>query len=216
MNKRTTLVFVAVLFVIFQLKAQTDSAKVIIPPYDDKYSGFIKQLEAGQTDIDYKDFRESYIESQQFLNRHVMIFDSLQKLMYTLMDNKDYKGIVKVTKQMLSIDYTSMLAHKILRQTYKAMGDTVNAKKYHDIEFGLLRSILHTGDGKTCATGWHVIQIEEEYFILDMLGAKLKEQALDNTDGLCDEMHVKTDDGKKVYYFEITKVFEGYHKMGLK
>ena len=30
---------------------------------------------------------------------------------------------------MLSIDYTSMIAHKILRQTYKVIGDTTNAAK---------------------------------------------------------------------------------------
>lgn len=216
MNKRTTLVLFAVLLAAFQLKAQTDSAKVVIPAFDDKYSHIVKQLESGQADIDYKDFRESFIESKQFVSGQRMIFDSLQKVMYTLMDANDYKAIIKVTKQMLSIDYTSMMAHKILRQAYKATGDTANARKYHDIEFGLLRSILHTGDRKTCGTGWHVIQIEEEYFILDMLGAKLQKQVLDNTDGLCDEMHVKTDDGKKVYYFEVSKVFEGYHKSGLK
>jgi hypothetical protein len=63
---------------------------------------------------------------------------------------------------MLSIGFTSMFAHKYLQNTYKILGDTDNQKKYHDIEFGLLRSIVNTGNGKTCETGWHVTQIEEE------------------------------------------------------
>jgi hypothetical protein len=117
---------------------------------------------------------------------------------------------------MLSIDYTDMEAHKILRQTYKILGDTVNAKKYHDIEFGLLNSIVKKGDGKTCETGWPVIQIAEEYFILDMLRAKLIKQSVDNTDGLCDKMEVQTAEGPKIYYFEISKVFGAYNKQGIR
>ena len=137
--------------------------------------------------------------------------------MYSLMTKKDYQGIIKVTKEMLSIDYTSMIAHKILRQTYKITGDTISASKYKTIQFGLLNSIVKNGDGKTCATAWPVIQIDEEYFILQMLGAALQKQSIDNTGGLCDKMEVKTEEGdKKTYYFETSKVFEGYKKLGLK
>ena len=135
--------------------------------------------------------------------------------MYVQMDKSNYDGITKATKAMLSIDYTSILAHKILRQTYKITGDTINYKKYYTIQFGLLKSITKNGDGKTCQTGWPVIQIEEEYFILDMLGAKLLKQSIDNSGGICDKMEVKEDGKKKTYYFETSKVFEGYKKLGL-
>jgi len=118
---------------------------------------------------------------------------------------------------MLSIDYTSMLAHKILRQTFKIIGDTLNAKKYKTIQFGLLYSITESGDGKSCKTAWHVIQVSEEYFMLQMLGAELKGQSIDNSGGLCDKMEVKTEEGEeKTYYFDTSKVFEGYKKLGLK
>ena len=116
---------------------------------------------------------------------------------------------------MLSIDYTDMEAHKSLHQTYKILGDMPNSKKYHDIEFGLLNSIIKKGDGKTCQTAWPVIQINEEYFILEMLGAKLQKQSIDNTGGACDKMEVQTDQGKAIYYFEISKVFKGYNKQGI-
>ena len=42
------------------------NTEVKIPTFKDKYSEFIKQLESGQTDLNYKDFRESFIESEQF------------------------------------------------------------------------------------------------------------------------------------------------------
>lgn len=37
-----------------------------IPEFNDKYCEYIKKLEAGQTDIDYQDFRYSFLESEQF------------------------------------------------------------------------------------------------------------------------------------------------------
>ncbi|MEO8110347.1 MAG: DUF4919 domain-containing protein [Ginsengibacter sp.] len=183
--------------------------KIEIPIFDDKYSMDVKQLENGELDIDYTDFRNSFLESKQFSKKR-NIYDSLKKQVYTEVENKNYQSVVRLTKAMLSIDYTSMFAHKYLQQTYKILGDTANQKKYHDIEFGLLYSITKSGDGKTCETGWHVTQIEEEYFILNMIGADLQKQTISNSDkNDCDKMMVKTEEGEsETYYFEANKVFE--------
>jgi hypothetical protein len=191
---------------------------VVVPNFNDKFSNYVQQLESGQTDLDYKDFRYSFIESEQFKEaaKQSVVFDSLKKEMYIQMDKSNSQEIIKITKAMLSIDYTSMIAHKILRQTYKILGDTINAKKYKTIQFGLLNSIVKNGDGKTCSTAWRVIQVEEEYYILQMLGAKLEKQSIDNNGGLCDKMEVVVDGEKKTYYFETSKVFEGYNKRGIK
>ena len=217
MNK-TIFTFLVTLLIGVSAFGQTET-KIIVPDLNDKYSNYVKQLEAGETDIDYQDFRFSFIESEQFIiaNKNLTKIDSLMKEMYAKMKTNSYSDIVDITKQILSIDYTSMIAHKILRQTYKITGDTISASKYKTIQFGLLNSIVKNGDGKTCATAWPVIQIDEEYFILQMLGAALQKQSIDNTGGLCDKMEVKTEEGdKKTYYFETSKVFEGYKKLGLK
>jgi hypothetical protein len=170
--------------------------QVIVPSFDDDFSKTVQQLENGQTDI-----RE---------------LDSLKKAMYSQMEKSAYSDIISTTKQMLSIDYTNMLAHKILRQTYKIVGDTINAAKYKTIQFGLLNSIVKNGDGQTCATAWPVIQVEEEYFILTMIDAQLLEQSItEEKRHLCDQMNVKLDGKKKTFYFETSKVFEGYKKLGL-
>jgi hypothetical protein len=193
------------------------SAEIIIPDFKDKYCEYIKKLEAGQTDIDYQDFRFSFIESQQFkrANKQRATFDSLRTVMYTRMEEDDYPAIISLTKQMLSIDYTSMLAHKILRQVYQRTGDTLNAAKYKTIQFGLLNSIVKKGDGKSCTTGWPVIQIAEEYFILGVLDATVVKQSLYTTGGTCDKMDVEIDGKRQTYYFDVSKLFEGYKKMGL-
>jgi len=140
--------------VLSQLASAQESSKIIVPGYDDKYCKWVKQLEGGRADIDYREFRESFLASEQFLaaGRAKPDLDSLRKTMHELMQKSKYAEVVDVTKKMLSIDYTDMEAHKILQQTYKILGDTANRNKHHDIEFGLLNSIVKKGDGKSCQT----------------------------------------------------------------
>ena len=196
------------------------TSEVIIPNLNDKYSDFVKQLESGKTDINYREFRESYIESEQFkvASKKSEEFERLEKEMYAQMDKSNSQEIIRITKAMLSIDYTNMIAHKILRQTYNIIGDTLNAKKYKTIQFGLLHSIIDSGDGNTCESAWHVTQVNEEYFILNMLDVDLITQSiLTKNNGYYDKMEVKTEDGSsKTYYFNVNKVFEGYKKQGMK
>src|SRR5215472_16901903 len=195
----------------------SDTNVVVAPNWGDKYSKFVKQLESGDTNIDYKTFRESFLDSEQFTNAAKQKPDlgTLRKQMNALTKQSKYSEIIDIANKMLSIDYTDMETHKILRHTYKNLGDTAKEKKHHDIEFGLLNTIVKKGDGKSCQTAWSVIQITEEYFILEMIGAKVLKQSLDNTGGLCDKMEVQTPTGIKTYYFEVSKVFQGYNKQGI-
>ena len=204
-------------FVLAHSVGAENHSGVFVPPYHDKYSAFVTRLEGAQTSINYTEFRESFLESEQFklASKQIPDLSTLRKEMHDLMRKSKYAEIIDITKKMLNIDYTDMEAHKSLHQTYKILGDVPNSKKYHDIEFGLLNSIIKKGDGKTCQTAWPVIQINEEYFILEMLGAKLQKQSIDNTGGACDKMEVQTDQGKAIYYFEISKVFKGYNKQGI-
>ena len=212
MNRR----FLIIIILIFNLSIVFGQNKIDIPIFNDDYSKTVETLESGQTDIDYKAFRESFIKSDQFkvASKKQKEFHKLTDEMYEQMSAKDFSGVIKTTQQMLSIDYTSLKAHKILRQTYNIIGDTMNADKYKTIQFGLLKSIVDNGDGKSCENGWPVIQISEEYFILDMLDVKLIQQTLDNKDGICDRMEVRNEDGEKeIYYFEISNVFEGRKRL---
>ena len=190
---------------------QTET-EIKIPEFEDDYSKTVQILENGKTNIDYKLFRESFLESKQFkiASEKSSEFRALKKEMYRQMSESKHDSIINTTKKMLSINYTSMIAHKILRQTYKIVGDSIKAEKYKTIQFGLLKSIVNNGDGKSCETGWPVILVSEEYFILEMLGVELKKQNLDYDGGICDRMEVTDENGeKKVYFFKISNVFKG-------
>jgi len=213
--KISNLLFISSYLVFQTFTAFSQDSKIETPLFNDKYSNFVKQLEDGKTDIDYTDFRNSFLDSKQYSKKGEN-YDNLKKKVFDELKNKNYQKIIDLTKAMLSIDYTSMFAHMYLQKTYKILGDTVNRNKYHDIEFGLINSIVKSNDGLTCETGWHVTQIEEEYFIINIvLASDFQGQAISSSkNNMCDKMTVKTQDGKiETYYFEANKVFEMEKKM---
>lgn len=202
----------SIIFLFCFLTYGQDTTSIIVPPFNDKYSNYVRKLEAGKTNIDFQDFRFSFLDSEQYdiAQKKSTEFSDLTNQMYEMIDAYNYNEVINITKKMLSIDYTSMRAHKILRQTYNIVGDTINDAKYKAIQFGLLESIVQKGTGKTCEEAWTVIQISEEYFILEMIGAEFKKQSVDNKGGLCDKMEVEVDGEQRTYYFDVTKLFEKY------
>lgn len=115
-------------------QAETSNG-IVLPNFNDKYSAYVRKLESGKTDIDYRDFRNSFLESRQFE--------------------------VKGEKQ----------------SQYDNLKKEVSA------------------------------QIEEEYFILAMMGVDLKQQSLAHSNGNAyDKMDVTTNHGDKTYYFEINQI----------
>ncbi|QIK59676.1 DUF4919 domain-containing protein [Dysgonomonas sp. HDW5A] len=189
-------------------------SEVVVPAFDDTYSEYVKKLESGNTDIDYQDFRFSFMKSKQFkiASQKLKDISQLKNAMSEQMDQLNYDGIISLAKQILSIDYTNMMAHKILSQTYDMMEDADNSEKYDTIGMGLLKSIIQNGDGKSCETAWPVIQVSEEYFILEMLGVEVKQQSIINSKGLCDRMDVTDEGVPATYYFDISKIFENRDK----
>jgi hypothetical protein len=112
------------------------------------------------------------------------------------------------------MDYTCMMAHQFLRQTYNYVHDSTREAKHKAIQYGLLRSMLSTGDGLSCGTAWEVFQTEEEYSILAMIGTQsIEHEIVDTPKGICDKITVETKEGKqKVYFFRIVKLISTERK----
>ncbi len=60
----------------------------------------------------------------------------------------------------------------------KPLNDTAKIESHKRWYFGLMRSVLATGDGKTPATAWKTISVAEEYSILISMQLKPEAQAL--------------------------------------
>ena len=52
-------------------------------------------------------------------------------------------------------------------------------------------------------------KVNEEYFVLEMLGAKLIRQSIEGKGDPCDKMEVATEEGRAVHYFGIAKILQG-------
>ena len=188
---------------------------ITIPNFNDEYCKTIKILEGGVTDVDYTNFRHSFLASKQYEVKHKAPYDSLNQKLYDAVSRNETRKVISIAKAMLSIDYTSMTAHKYLRQASKITGDTAMANKHYAIQFGLMHSILKTGDANSCETAWEVTQLEEEYFLMRMRGATLKRQSIEQAGkNICDKLDVVLDDGQaKTYYFKTNRIFAKYPKI---
>jgi hypothetical protein len=72
-----------------------------------------------------------------------------------------------------------------------------------------LQSILKSGDGKTCNTGWEVVSVGEEYFIIGMMGDTPRNQSLQGGKPSCDVLQVTDEKGApQTYYFRIDAVLK--------
>jgi hypothetical protein len=181
-----------------------------LPNDGDDYSKLVARAEAHDATTDFHALRLAYLTSKAF-ERAGSQFDAFEKLRKEMMDAaaaKDSPTVRAKAEALLSIDYTDLWAQKFLRQSCKFLQDEACADLHNFVEFGLLDSITHSGDGRSCATGWEAFQVKEEYFVLAMMGMRPDRQSLIRDGGhVCDAMDVVDDKGASArYYFRIDEM----------
>jgi hypothetical protein len=185
-----------------------DGALQIALPHDgDEYSKLVARAAAHDTSVDFRALRFAWLKSAARRNDKADHSD-LKDALLAAVKSGDDRRVRDVAVKMLSADYTDMFGHKFLRQACARLHDDACAEQGHFVEFGLLKSIVATGDGKTCDTGWEVVAVTEEYFMIDMMGDTPAEQSLiQGKHGACDLLHVRDENGKpQDYYFRIDAV----------
>ena len=80
-------------------------------------------------------------------------------------------------------------------------GDVQGHFLHRMIYYGLMSSIVLSGDGKTPKTAYKVISVDEEYALLNHIGAKLIKQSL--VEGPCDKMEVKLGEAETAIFFNV-------------
>src|ERR1700712_189769 len=92
-----------IIFLIFKTSPSFgQDTNIQIPNFADKYSEYVKQLENGKIDIDYADFRNSFLESKQFGKKNTN-YDNLRSQVYKEIKNNNYEEVKKLTMKMLNI-----------------------------------------------------------------------------------------------------------------
>ncbi len=178
---------------------------VVLPNDGDDYSKLVARAAAHDKDVDFRALRFAWLKSAA--HKRSADVSALKDALFAVAKGGDAQRIREAAVKLLSADYIDMFGQKYLRQSCAMLHDAGCAEQGHFVEFGLLDALIASGDGKTCKTGWEVVSIGEEYFVLSMIGAKLERQALVNGPPSCDAMDVTDADGKALtYYFRIDSV----------
>ena len=189
-----------------------------VTSYADEYektcSEILNKVKKGEVAVDYAALRQNCGRTSWYVQRKQTKIDKIRKEMYAAADVKNYAEVKKLAQSILDLNYLNMTAHRMLSWSLDALGDSVGSKRHLDIELGLLRSIGQSGSGKNCREGKIVIDVEEEYFVMQIMGWKLKrQQTVSDGDITCDLMEgVDPDGNERREYFNVNIVFENYRR----
>jgi len=201
-NLITALIFFMSISVInSQNKVNTN-----IPNFDDSYDKSVTAIKAGVLNIDYKKFRENFVKSGQYKTAYKSraTMSNLTRELFENRFHSRHDSIIVVSKKILDLDYTNVAIHKVLEDTYTVLNDPINAKKHSVIRNGLLKSITDNGDGKSYDTAWSIVNVSEQYFILDALNCTVVNQELIKDNGTYYETTVMEKGIRKTYFFNAT------------
>jgi hypothetical protein len=164
--------------------------------------------------VDYAALRENCGRTSWYVQLKQTKIDKIRKEMFEAVNAGKHAEVKKLAQSILDLNYLNMTAHKVLSWSLEALGDSVGAKRHLDIEIGLLRSIGQSGSGKNCKESKVVIDVEEEYFVMWIMGWKLKrQQTVKDGDITCDLMEVVDSEGnERKEYFNVNIVFENYRR----
>lgn len=159
-------------------------------------------------DEDFKHLYFGYFFQKNFtINSHtendekLMIYYRKEK-----MEEKDYPVIIDLISKDLKKNPFDLRKMNYLAYAYHLSGNETEAKKIGYIFRGFINTILSSGDGKTCETGFVVNDIGHEYVLMNLFQMESLSQGLT---GNCD--YHKFEKGKyKVdgFYFYIEKILE--------
>jgi hypothetical protein len=133
--------------------------------------------------------------------------------MIEALNKKDYPAALKNAEIVLDSAYVNMDAHFVAMVANRELGAKDKSEFHSTVFHGLIKSILDSGDGKSIEKAWVVINVQEEYVLLRVLGFHPSGQSLAHKDGHSyDVMKVKDakDETEQTFYFNVDIPFKHY------
>lgn len=186
--------------------AATSAPQIALPHDRDEYSSLVARAAAGDQSVDFRALRFAWLKSKS----HKLIdvdADALRKALFAAVEAGDHQRVREAAVKLLSANYIDMWGHKFLHEACFMLHDDACSKQASFVELGLLHSIVATGAAHECKSGFEVVSIAEEYFMLGMVEARDIQQSLISGTPSCDLMEFTNQDGKRQsYYFRIDAV----------
>jgi len=153
-----------------------------LPP-DLAYEILLEQVKQSDPNFDFTELRWTFAQTANY-DPYNFDDSGLEDSMYDAYNNQEYELAIELANQMLEKNYLLPDLHFIVLQSYQELGDQENADFHNYFLRGLVTSIAKSGDGRSPETAFIVIQIEEEYFMLNILGLQDIEQTFTEINGI--------------------------------
>jgi hypothetical protein len=147
----------------------------------------------------FKGLRDKYAAAQP--GTISWVIDEERKSLIKLYDEKAPEKFLEKVNHWLSkcpVDAKIQIMAASLSARAGRFEDSI---RYRNMYYGLLSSIVDSGDGKTSATAFKVISVDEEYTLLNFMGADVKRQSLQ---GACDVMETMIEGKPVTIYFDVS------------
>ncbi len=200
--KHLSIVICTILLIIPCLaRAQGDSVYVVTPE-DSAYLELVVKALASPDSVDYTPIRHAYIKTS-FCTPTIGDAGMLSAMRKAYSEGR-YDDAILYGEKIVKGHFVNSRAHMTLDMAYEKIGEQEKASFYYLIAYGLIQSILASGDGKSPKTAYQVIAVSEEYVITDVLGYKVKKQSLLDHEGssydMLDVTNVKTEEETTIYF----------------
>jgi len=98
-------------------------------------------------------------------------------------DAGNWTRALQIVNSLLEKNYVRIRSHLSALMIYDKQGDAERARFHHAFVNGLFRSIMSSGDGRSAASAFVVINTEEEYDVIGLSGLQPGSQALRHEGG---------------------------------
>ncbi len=174
------------------------------------YQQLVTRAEAGSKDIDFDQLRRTYFAEGNF-RRVWEVREGMEALRQDIRYAANANNMEKTrnaARLILTVKYIDIQAHKHLANACMAPGWETCVSHHNAMYLGLLNSVVKTGDGKTCATAWKVLSVDDQNAVLDTLNVKpVRHEYVVMNDRQCDEIRAADADGaERNYYFDVAEV----------
>jgi hypothetical protein len=170
--------------------------QIVLPDDGDEYSKLVARAAAQDRSVDFRALRFAWLKSAA-RKRHKTSEMDMRNAVTTALDAGDFQAARAASVKLLSEMYSSPFGHAFLRGACTRLHDDACAAQEKFVTLGMVKSIMDSGDGKTCSTGWQVASVSEEYFILfAVLGGKPGRQSLVDGPPPCDVLDITDENGK--------------------
>lgn len=164
---------------------------------DDRLAALVGQLRGGDTAIDYTALRDAYAQSAGYDPYGEKVMDD-HKAMFARLSDGDCPAASDAAGRVLTVNYLHASGHFIRWVCAMKDGRERDGQFHRAVLTGLMKSVTGGRDGRTPASAFSVVSVDEEYALLRFFRLHPGRQQLVHADGsLFDLLEFSGDDGRR-------------------